>query len=33
VGGYFLPDDVMAEKAMRPSPIFNAIIGALDTEG
>ena len=33
VGGYYLPDDVMAEKAMRPSPIFNAIIDALDTEG
>jgi len=32
VGGYYLPDDVMAEKAMRPSPIFNAIIDALDTK-
>ncbi|MDH3813265.1 MAG: NADP-dependent isocitrate dehydrogenase [Acidobacteriota bacterium] len=33
VCGYYLPDDVMAEKAMRPSPIFNAIIDALDTDG
>ena len=32
VGGYFLPDDAMAEKAMRPSPIFNAIIDALGTK-
>jgi isocitrate dehydrogenase len=29
VGGYYLPDDAMAEKAMRPSPIFNAVIDAL----
>jgi isocitrate dehydrogenase len=26
VGGYYLPDDAMAEKEMRPSPTFNAII-------
>jgi isocitrate dehydrogenase len=29
VGGYYLPDDAMAEKAMRPSPTFNAVIDAL----
>jgi isocitrate dehydrogenase len=29
VGGYYLPDDVMAEKAMRPSPTFNAIIDGM----
>jgi isocitrate dehydrogenase len=26
VGGYYLPDDAMAERAMRPSPTLNAII-------
>jgi isocitrate dehydrogenase len=29
VGGYFLPDDTMAERAMRPSPTFNAVIDTL----
>jgi isocitrate dehydrogenase len=29
VGGYYLPDDAMAEKAMRPSVTFNAIIDAM----
>ena len=29
IGGYYLPDPVKAEKAMRPSAIFNAIIDAL----
>ena len=29
VGGYFLPDDELATKAMRPSATFNAIIDAL----
>ncbi len=29
VGGYFLPDDELAAKAMRPSPTLNAIIDAL----
>ncbi len=33
VGGYYVPDDAMAEKAMRPSPTFNAVIDALDTDG
>jgi isocitrate dehydrogenase len=33
VGGYYLPDDAMAGNAMRPSPTFNAIIDALDTDG
>ena len=33
VGGYYLPDDSMAEKAMRPSPTFNAIIDGLGGEG
>lgn len=27
IGGYYLPDDVKAEKAMRPSATLNAIIG------
>jgi isocitrate dehydrogenase len=31
VGGYYLPDDALAEKAMRPSPTFNAIIDELKT--
>ncbi|HHQ47834.1 MAG TPA: NADP-dependent isocitrate dehydrogenase [Acidobacteria bacterium] len=29
VGGYYLPDDAMAERAMRPSPTFNAIIDGI----
>jgi len=29
LGGYFLPDDEKAEKAMRPSATFNAIIDAV----
>jgi isocitrate dehydrogenase len=29
LGGYYLPDDAKAETAMRPSPIFNAIIDAV----
>jgi len=29
VGGYYLPDDAMANKLMRPSPTFNAVIDAL----
>jgi len=29
VGGYYLPDDDLASKAMRPSPTLNAIIDAL----
>ncbi|MEM7136626.1 MAG: NADP-dependent isocitrate dehydrogenase [Myxococcota bacterium] len=28
VGGYYMPDDALAEKAMRPSPTLNAIIDA-----
>jgi isocitrate dehydrogenase len=31
LGGYYLPDDTMAETAMRPSPTFNAIVDALAT--
>jgi isocitrate dehydrogenase len=29
VGGYYLPDDAMANKLMRPSPTFNAVIDTL----
>jgi isocitrate dehydrogenase len=29
VGGYFMPDDTLAARAMRPSATFNAIIDAL----
>ena len=29
IGGYYLPDDEMAEKAMRPSQTLNNIIDAL----
>jgi isocitrate dehydrogenase len=29
LGGYYLPDEVMAARAMRPSPTFNAIIDAM----
>ena len=28
IGGYFLPDDAKAEKAMRPSAVLNQIIDA-----
>jgi isocitrate dehydrogenase len=30
VGGYYLPDDAMVKKAMRPSPTFNAIIDGME---
>jgi isocitrate dehydrogenase len=30
IGGYYLPDDGMAEKEMRPSPTFNATIDAMN---
>jgi isocitrate dehydrogenase len=33
VGGYYLPDDSIAERAMRPSPTFNAIIDGMAEEG
>jgi isocitrate dehydrogenase len=29
IGGYYFPDDAMAEKEMRPSPTFNAIIDGM----
>jgi len=29
IGGYYLPDEAMANKAMRPSPTFNAIIDGM----
>jgi len=29
LGGYFMPDDAKAVKAMRPSATFNAIIDAM----
>ncbi|MEX1311951.1 MAG: NADP-dependent isocitrate dehydrogenase [Candidatus Sulfomarinibacteraceae bacterium] len=29
IGGYYLPDDDLAEKAMRPSPTFNSIIDGM----
>ena len=29
MGGYYLPDEAMAEKQMRPSPTFNAIIDGM----
>ena len=29
LGGYYLPDDALAERAMRPSPTFNTVIDAL----
>jgi len=29
IGGYHLPDDAVAESAMRPSPLFNAIVDAM----
>jgi isocitrate dehydrogenase len=30
VGGYYLPDDAMVKRAMRPSPTFNAIIDGME---
>ena len=33
VGGYYLPDDALVKKQMRPSPTFNAVIDALGGEG
>jgi isocitrate dehydrogenase len=33
LGGYYFPDDALAEKAMRPSPTFKAVIDTLDTDG
>jgi isocitrate dehydrogenase len=30
VGGYYLPDDAMAKRAMRPSPTFNANIDGME---
>jgi isocitrate dehydrogenase len=32
LGGYYLPDDEMVGREMRPSPTFNAIIDAMDRE-
>ncbi|MBC7197194.1 MAG: NADP-dependent isocitrate dehydrogenase, partial [Deferribacterales bacterium] len=29
IGGYYLPDDQKAEKAMRPSSTFNKIIDTM----
>ena len=29
IGGYYIPDDEMAAKAMRPSATLNAIIDAI----
>ena len=29
IGGYYVPDDAMAEKEMRPSPTFNAIVDGM----
>ncbi len=29
LGGYYLPDDAVAEREMRPSPTFNAVIDAM----
>ena len=29
IGGYYMPDEAKVEKAMRPSPTFNAIIDAM----
>ncbi len=31
IGGYYLPDDAMITKAMRPSETFNAIIDAMES--
>ena len=33
MGGHYLPDDAMAEKAMRPSLTSNAVIDSLGTDG
>jgi isocitrate dehydrogenase len=33
IGGYYLPDEAMVEREMRPSPTFNAIIDAMNREG
>jgi len=33
LGGYYLPDEVLTEREMRPSPTFNAVIDAMDGEG
>jgi isocitrate dehydrogenase len=33
VGGYYLPDDGKAEREMRPSPTFNAVIDAMEENG
>jgi isocitrate dehydrogenase len=30
IGGYYFPDPVMAEKAMRPSSIFKTIIDTIE---
>jgi isocitrate dehydrogenase len=29
IGGYYLPDDAMASKAMRPSMVFNKILAEI----
>ena len=29
IGGYYHPDETLAERAMRPSPTFNAVIDSL----
>jgi len=29
IGGYYLPDDTLAEKAMRPSVTLNTIVESL----
>ncbi len=31
IGGYYLPDDSKAEKAMRPSDVFNGVIDAMSS--
>ncbi len=33
IGGYYLPDEAMTERQMRPSPTFNAVIDAIGSEG
>ena len=33
IGGYYLPDEAMAERQMRPSPTLNAVIDAIGNEG
>ena len=32
LGGYYLPDDDLASRQMRPSPTFNAIIDGLGSQ-